>query len=187
MESGQEAEMEEGRGILLLEDPLRCKGCFSRLKIQDRKNCTTLVFDENERYFHQAQAAYQHARKGRQWLCIAAEGAAAGIALALAAQLTVDRLALWCEEKPDARPREILRIDLFARRNLSLVACEILLVDASAACVRRLSRSVSRASDVRAVGGEDFNAAQLTAPWEQAEQFVHTLEGGREKCYNFRS
>lgn len=149
------------RGVLLLADPLRRGSRFSQMKMQ----CTTLVFDENERYLSQAQLALHRARKEREWICVAASGAAVGIALALAAQLPVDRLALWMDDTPQLRPRQILRIDAYARRNLALVVSEILLIDAREDAARRLARGLGRSCGIRCMDSGGISAAELTAPW----------------------
>lgn len=150
------------RGILLLADPLRRGSRFSQMQMQ----CTTLVFDESERYLSQAQAALHRARKEWEWICVAASGAAVGIAFALAAQLPVDRLALWLDDTPQLRPRQILRLDAYARRNLALVVSEILLIEAREDAARRLARGLGRSYGIRCMDSAGMSAAELTAPWK---------------------
>lgn len=157
--------MQVERGILHLSDPLDGKtgghGCLSTGEM-------TLVFNENERYLSQAQQALWEMRRRCSWICVSARGRAAAIAIALAAQLPVDRLALGSFRlfAPEAvhLPRELVRIRSFARRNLPLVASRVLLMEADAGEARRL---------VRMLGGrevcilENWDAGALIAPWPQ--------------------
>ena len=114
--------MQQKRSVLYLNDPMNGK-------IQ---NVQGLVFTENGSFLSQAQTALWNARKNSGWVCVAAEGAAAYIALALAAQLPVNRLALL--NLPVNRPRlsrELNRMRAFARRNLALVVSEVLIAGAA--------------------------------------------------------
>ena len=154
--------MEQKRDILVLADPLRRQDPFSQMQIQS----TTLVFHENERYLSQAQSALQRQRRRADWLCVAAAGAAVGIALALAAQLPVERLVLWMDADKPVRSRELLRLDAFARRNLSLVISEILLIGAADMEVRRLVRGLGRSRGVRCVSPSEISARDFIAPWD---------------------
>jgi len=149
------------RGILLLADPIRGGSRFSQMHIEG----TGLVFDESEPCFAQAQRALQKMRREYSWVCAAASGAAVSIALALAAQLPVDRLALWKDDTPALRPRQLVRLDAFARRNLSLIVSEILLVDADDHDARRLCRGLGRRSGVRCVCSEELKPGDLTEDW----------------------
>lgn len=153
----------ESRGILLLCDPLQGGSRFS----QRHSNTKALVFNENERFLPQAQAALSRRRRECGWVCVAASGGAVGIALALAAQLMVDRLALWMESVPPALPRQLKRIESYAQRNLWLVACEIMLIDPSDRDVRRLSRGLGRGSELRCAEGAALVWDELTAPWRR--------------------
>jgi len=154
--------MKERRSLLILADPFSGTSRFSQMKIQ----AVTLVFDEDGRYLSQAQRALQNLRSEAEWVCVAASGAAVMIALALAAQLPVERLALWMEEKPRQRiGRELHRIHTFARRNLSLVVSELLLIDADEADERRLMRGLGRLASVRSVAGKDLQPGDLLERW----------------------
>ncbi len=153
----------ESRGILLLCDPLRGGSRFS----QRHSNTKALVFDENERFLSQAQAALCQRKQECGWVCVAASGSAVGVALALAAQLMVDRLALWMEAAPAALPRQLKRIESYARRNIWLISCEILLIDPSDRDVRRLSRGLGRGSVISCAEGAALVWDELTAPWQR--------------------
>lgn len=154
--------MEQKRGVLFLADPLRRSGSFSQLHM----NTKALVFNEDERYLPQAQAALYRIRQECGWVCVAAGGSAVWIALALAAQLMVDRLALWMEPAPRKRSRQLLRIEAFARRNLSLIASEILLVNPSEEDVRALARGLGRSSELRCTENTLLHQKDLTGPWQ---------------------
>lgn len=154
----------EKRGILLLNDPLRRTSRFSQLH-QDTK---VLAFREGERFLSQAQAALYSMRKEYGWICVAASGCAVGIALALAAQLMVDRLALWMEPVPPKRPRELLRIDGYAKRNLSLIACEILLVEPPEDGLRALMRGIGRGCVLRCADAAALTDEELVGDWNRA-------------------
>ncbi|MBQ8507719.1 MAG: hypothetical protein IJ466_09860 [Clostridia bacterium] len=124
-----------------------------------------LVFNEDGRFLSQAQNALQQLRGQAEWICVAASGAAVGIALALAAQLPVERLALWMDGAYRIRNRELHRIHSFARRNLSLVISEILLIDADEAAERRLARGLGRHVRLRYAAGKDLLPGDLLERW----------------------
>ena len=151
----------EKRGILLLCDPLRGGSRFSQM----HSNTKALVFSQDGRFFSQAQTALCRRRRECGWICVAASGAAVGIALALAAQLMVDRLALWPEPALPSRPRELLRIEGFARRNLSLIASEILLVEPPQELLRGLAGGLSRSCELRCTDAAALEWSQLSVPW----------------------
>lgn len=153
----------ENRGILLLNDPLRHTSRFSQMD----KDTKALVFSESERFLSQAQSALYCMRREYGWVCVAASGCAVGIALALAAQLMVDRLALWMEPVPKERPRELMRIDGYAKRNLSLIACEILLVEPPEDRLRMLVRGIGRGSELRCVDATALTHADFTGEWSR--------------------
>jgi len=111
-------------------------------------NAKALVFDENGRHLSRAQDALCQLRKTCEWVCVAADATAAYIALALAAQLPVDRLALqggWLKQR-DQLGRQMNRIRAYARRNLSLVVAEVVLFDAADEEIRLLSRGMHHAN-----------------------------------------
>lgn len=155
--------MRKNRGILYLTDPL---GGDKRLHAGREINAITLVFDENERYLSQAQQALWELGKSCDWVCISARGNAAPIALSLAAQLPVDRLALSSFSLFGAQrlPREFARIRRFARRNLALVASQLLLSGVTQREARRLTRGLG-SREVCML--ESWNCDDLTAPWNQ--------------------
>ena len=156
--------MSGGRQILLLADPLTGSSRFSQMNLQK----TTLVFDEDGRFLARAQAALQQLRGDGDWVCVAGSGAAVHIALALAAQLPVERLALWPERASRPRlGRELSRIRSFARRNLSLVVSEILLVDGAEAELRRLEGGTNRHARLRCVSSGELRAADLLENWTE--------------------
>lgn len=156
----------EKRGLLLLNDPLRHGSRFSQMHMDTKALILELRFTEGEPYLSQAQAALWRLRRECGWVCVAAEGCAAWIALALAAQLMVERLALWMEPAPEKLPRQMQRLQLYVRRNLSLLASEILLAKASDAELRMLSRGLSGSCELRRISGE-VDGEELLYPWTE--------------------
>ena len=156
----------EKRGLLLINDPLRHGGRFSQMHMDTKALTLELCFTEGEPYLPQAQAALWKLRRECGWVCVAAEGCAAWIALALAAQLMVERLVLWMEPAPERLPRQMQRLQLYARRNLSLLACEILMAKASDAELRMLSRGLSRSCELRCIS-EEADGEDLIRPWTE--------------------
>lgn len=162
--------MDQGRGILFLSDPLNAGDAMQK-QIRST-NSMTLIFDENGRYLALAQEALWRLRQKFEWICVAAEGRAACIAIALAAQLPVDRIALavsglFGQRQPDL-PRELLRLEGFARRNLSLVISEILLVGAPESEERGFQRG-RNCGKLCVLEENNWANCQnlLTTPWEQ--------------------
>lgn len=148
----------EGR-ILYLADPLKAE---SNIRMNHGR---TLVFDENGRYLSQAQGELWKLRQESGWICVAAGGAAAYIALALAAQLPVDRIALiggWLHRRENLG-RSLNRIRAYARRNLSLVVAEVLTFDATADELRFLCRELRHAPICAAEG--DLDARLCLESW----------------------
>lgn len=164
--------MEQKRGVLFLANPLEA-GSMQRIKTDDAASAT-LVFDEGGHYLARAQAELWRLRQNCSWVCVAAKGRAAAIAAALAAQLPIDRLAmlegeLFSSERK-ATSRELTRLEAYARRNLSLVVSEILLVGVSESELRGLLRGLRRPRlCVLEYDGSDRTDWRrlLTAPWEQ--------------------
>ena len=145
--------MQRKRELLCLKDP-----------INPNPNTKGLVFHENEPFLSQAQTALWHARREGGWVCVAAWGTACYIALALAAQLPVDRLVL--AEMPDHRlqlNRSLNRIKTFARRNLALITAEILCIGGDGRQIRALMRG-NRHS--RMCFADALPQEMYTAPWE---------------------
>ena len=157
--------MQQNQGILYIPDPQ------GRTKLPSPGGHTkeiTLVFNENERYLYQAQAALWELRKKCSWVCVCAEGASSAAAIALAAQLPVDRLALAAPDlfppAPHGISRQASRLRAFARRNLALVVSQILLADADDSHLRGLQIASGR-QDICAV--DRLEREMLTAPWPQ--------------------
>jgi len=155
--------MQQERGILYIPDPLG--GALLPAPAEHTK-VTTLVFNENERYLSQAQQALWELRKKCSWICVSARGPAAAIALALAVQLPVDRLALsqFSVFSPEKLPRQLAKLKTYARSNLFLAASEIMLCEISRWEIYRLSRGLGR-RDVCLLDG--WSQEELTAPWAQ--------------------
>ena len=146
--------MPQKRSILYLNDPL-----------SKYPNTKGLVFHENESILSQAQAALWQLRRDAGWVCVAAQGAAADIGLALAAQLPVDRLALLNMPRGRAKlPRQMNKLRAFARRNLALITAEILIIGADEAQVQALLRGTGRC---RICALDSLPMELLTVPWEQ--------------------
>lgn len=145
--------MQQKKTILCLNDPLN-----------PDPNTKGLVFHENESFLSQAQTALWQSRGEGEWICVSALGTAAYIALALAAQLHVDRLVLMDIPDPRAKlPRELNRLKAFARRNLALITAEILLVGADEQYFRRMLRGTGRC---RLCALEKLPREMYTAGWE---------------------
>ncbi len=154
-------------------DILAGSGERQSLRMRSGQGVAELEFREDERCLPQAQAALWELRRRCGWICVVAEGAGAGVALALAAQLPVDRVALIGEtplaplaghSRGSARARELIRVNAFARRNLALVIAEILLVGADEAQRRRLIRGLGRADGVRWMDG-GARLRDCVEPW----------------------
>lgn len=148
--------------LLIMEDPLSGSNLFSQMHLPG----TALVFDEGGRFLPRAQAALQDMRRESDWLCAAGSGAAAYIALALAACLPVERLALRLRDAPRRGPnRELRRLRAFAWRNLPLVVSEILLIDGDEALARRFLRSMNPHAKLRCASSEELGAQLLLGEW----------------------
>lgn len=164
--------MDRTRGILFLADPLKTDSALQRQN--QITNSMTLIFDENGRYLSLAQTALWRLRQRCGWICVAAEGDAACIAVALAAQLPVERLALvegslFLPRRRDM-PRELTRLQAYARRNLSLVISEILLIGAQEAETRGFLRGHARGPVCVLEGVENSREDCqniLAAPWDE--------------------
>lgn len=160
--------MEEGRGILLLKDPL-CAASVPQKK-DEYTNSMTLIFDENGRYLSQAQAALWNMRQRCSWVCVAAEGMAGCIAVALAAQLPVDRLALMDSNlfrpRPKGIPRELARMENYARRNFSLVISELLLLNCREEEIKNFLQG-RRKGKVCALEYREYMPEWFTCPWDR--------------------
>lgn len=154
--------MAEKRRLLIIADPRTGSCPFSRMDLGG----TTLVFDENGRFLSRAQAALQSMRREADWLCAAGGGAAAYIALALAAFLPVERLALWSEDAPRCGlDREMKRLRAFAWRNLPLVVSEILLIDGDDALARRFARSMNPHARLRCISSAELQPTEILGEW----------------------
>ena len=126
-------------GILSLADPITGEVCA------DAPNAMEILrFRAGAPLFEQAQEAYQRSRADCQRLCVAAQGGACGVAVSLAAQLPVELLALRGGNifGRATGVREIDRLNAFARRNLALIASEILLMQPSNAEERGFVRGI---------------------------------------------
>ena len=162
--------MDQLRGVLFLSDPLRAgargRNIERMLRSADDvgRRLLSVAFPEVEKCLPHAQAALWELKQRCGWVCVAAARGCAGVALSLAEQLPVDRVALiggtpfapLPEGGTAARRRELKRLDAFARRNLALLVAEMLLVDVPADEVRRLACGLGRNVRLR---------AQQTANW----------------------
>ena len=162
--------MDQLRGVLFLSDPLRAgargRNIERMLRSADDvgRRLLSVAFPEVEKCLPHAQAALWELRRRCGWVCVAAERGCAGVALSLAEQLPVDRVALiggtpfapLPEGGSAARRRELKRLDAFARRNLALLVAELLLVDVPEEETRRLACGLGRNVRLR---------AQQTANW----------------------
>lgn len=172
--------MDQSRGILLLSDPLRAGAqgrIIERMKrsASERdagRNLFQIDFPEGEKCLPQAQAALWELRRRCGWVCVAAERGCAGVALALAEQLPVDRVVLLGgtpfsplpEGGSAARRRELRRMDGFARRNLALMVGELLLIDVPEDEVRRLMSGLGRNVHMRI--GKQADWGSFVEAWQ---------------------
>ena len=150
--------MDQSRGVLFLSDPLRAdlreRNIERMLRSADDvgRRLLSVAFPEVEKCLPHAQAALWELRRRCGWVCVAAERGCAGVALSLAEQLPVDRVALvggtpfapLPEGGTAARRRELKRLDAFARRNLALLVAEMLLVDVPEEEMRRMACGLGR-------------------------------------------
>ena len=157
--------MDQSRGVLLLGDPLRvdAQGRIIEQMLRSAsegdagRRLLSVAFPEGEKCLPRAQAALWELKQRCGWVCVAAERGCAGVALALAEQLPVDRVALLggtsFADLPEggcrARRREMRRMDAFARRNLALLVAELLLIDVPEDEARRLECGLGRNVVVR--------------------------------------
>ena len=162
--------MDQSRGVLFLSDPLRAdlreRNIERMLRSADDvgRRLLSVAFPEAEKCLPHAQAALWELNQRCGWVCVAAARGCAGVALSLAEQLPVDRVALiggtpfapLPEGGSAARRRELKRLDGFARRNLALLVAELLLVDVPEDETRRLACGLGRNVRLR---------AQQTANW----------------------
>ncbi len=159
--------VQEARGVLVLDDAADARlagrgGSWIGVRLDG---------EEGGNWLERAQAALWELRKSCGWVCVAANRTGAGAAAALAAQLPVDRLALTGSKLFDrCGPRlagQAARLERFARRNLALVASEVLLIGASDREIRGFASMFGRRR-VCALeeGGENF----YTAPWGEVNE-----------------
>ena len=176
--------MDQSRGVLLLSDPLRSadsapsagnvieRRMWSASERDAGHNFLRIDFPEGDRCLPRAQAALWELRQRCGWVCVAAERGCAGVALSLAEQLPVDRVALLggtpfsplTEGGTAARRREMRRIDNFARRNLALVTAELLLIGVSEDEARRLAVGLGRRVRLKVQVGADLGS--FLEAWE---------------------
>ena len=156
--------MDQLRGVLFLSDPLRAgargRNIERMLRSADDvgRRLLSVAFPEAEKCLPHAQAALWELKQRCGWVCVAAARGCAGVALSLAEQLPVDRVALiggtpfapLPEGGTAARRRELKRLDAFARRNLALLVAELLLVDVPEEETRRLACGLGRNVRLRA-------------------------------------
>ena len=171
--------MDQGRGVLLLNNPLDSADVRERTIEQMLRSAEnvgrrlfSVDFSEGEKCHPRAQDALRELRRRCGWVCVASGRGCAGVALFLAAQLPVDRVALLGGTPfsplpaggTAARRRELRRMDALARRNLALLVAEILLVDVAEDEARRLICGLGRSGIVRAQRGADWDS--FVEVWE---------------------
>ena len=162
--------MDQLRGVLFLSDPLRAgargRNIERMLRSADDvgRRLLSVAFPEVEKCLPHAQAALWELKQRCGWVCVAAARGCAGVALSLAEQLPVDRVALiggtpfspLPEGGTAARRRELKRLDGFARRNLALLVAELLMVDVPEEETRRLACGLGRNVRLRAQDDADW-------------------------------
>lgn len=154
--------MNPGRGVLFLTEP-------QAADLQKQyPNYRTLIFaKENGRRLSLAQSALWEMRKSFPWVCVAARGGEGALALALAAQLPVNRIVLLGNpfaasgEKTD---RESARLRTYARRNLSLVVAETVMIGMNESALRLLARGMPHAPCCALEG--EISKDVFTGPWD---------------------
>ena len=130
--------------------------------------------DGDSGILHEIRAALQDMRGCCRQVGIAAEGFACGAAAAVAAQLPVDEILLFNSriftpgERKTRGQRQFARIAGFARRNLSLVVADAILLDCAPAELRRLLRFLVNGS-VRIVHSGPEGMANL---WRKDESYA---------------
>ena len=174
--------MDQSRGVLFLRNPLDGAGPEGKIEKQMLRSAgdvgrrlLSVAFPEGEKCLPRAQAALWELKQRCSWVCVAAERGCAGVALSLAEQLPVDRVALiggtpfapLPEGGTAARRRELKRMDGFARRNLALVVAELMLIDVPEDEMRRLVAGLGRNVSVRAPHGAGLDS--LVEAWQITE------------------
>ncbi|MBQ3574222.1 MAG: hypothetical protein IJA26_01005 [Clostridia bacterium] len=127
--------------VLYLCDPMDAENSRQKMKYT---NAEALIFDENERWLPKAQRAFAQGK----YFVVGAEGYACAIALALAALLPVETLALgncrlFDRQAYKGAPTQMKRIAAFARRNLPLVTAHICFSDTDEMEMRRIQSAAS--------------------------------------------
>ena len=174
--------MDQSRGVLFLRNPLDGAGPEGKIEKQMLRSAgdvgrrlLSVAFPEGEKCLPCAQAALWELKQHCGWVCVAAERGCAGVALSLAEQLPVDRVALigGTPFSPlpaggsAARRRELKRMDGFARRNLALVVAELMLIDVLEDEMLRLVAGLGRNVSVRALHGAGLDS--LLEAWQITE------------------
>lgn len=136
--------MDLQRGILFLYDPEHGKGLLPRPERTSRDDVRSVRYTDAAQCLSDAQNMLYALHTGIRHTCIVSEGRTCCIALALAAQLTVDRIVLCGPDIFAAQigggDRTLRRIEGFAVRNMPLIAAEIILIDVDRAQIRMLIR-----------------------------------------------
>ena len=117
------------------------------------------VRDRRQGLHADLQRAYQRIRQLDGVNAIVASGAGCDCALAVAAQLPVDRMVLLCPEDDCEAPGEFRRVRAYGRRNAALCASDVLLIGWSGrddAPLRRLCRSLCACRTAAALAAEDL-------------------------------
>lgn len=130
-------------------------------------NHATLIFEgEDGRRLSRAQEALWKLRGRCDWICVAGQGAHGALALALAAQLPVNRVALLGDpfaRRQEKSCRETARLRAYARRNLALIVSQVLFIGLEDHAGRALARCMPHASCCALP--PDTGADAFTAPW----------------------
>ena len=159
------------RGVLFLREMEKTSVFCGELPTDVR--AVECVFDGAGRRLDQAQAALWRLRRVCDWVCVAACGPCSCVAAALAAQLPVDRLALmesslFSASGRDAWPRDLRRLNAFARRNLSLITSQLVLIAPGDMEARRIVHSACNAQ-VCIVRDDSSRANLLFRPWADGD------------------
>lgn len=115
-----------------------------------------------------AQQAIADLRRTCELVWICARGVSAPAAIVASEQLMVDRLLICGDPFADPVPG-MRRMIAFARRNLSLIAAECVLIGADARCARQIAQRMGRRT-------ARLDAAQIGTMCELSAGYLYTAD-----------
>lgn len=137
-------------GCLLIGETMRMRALRERL---NESGVETFFAQQGADLLSSVQEGLYKARRPGG-VCIAAEGEMWAAALALAAQLSVERVALIeptdrCRSPRNDWERQIIRLKSFVRRNLFFCVSDVLLLEGDGETARRLDALCRRMCNAR--------------------------------------